>query len=554
MKRIKKILNFFMNNKFTIISIALLLFVFTYIYFQINIYITYDGAYYHSYLGYFNGLYRFANWDTVRGPGFPFLLLIFTKLFKDTGHGVLFGLYLFELSFLILSYYIIKRVLKENDYSVPNYVKILFGLLIIFNPYIVGYSHTLLTESIMPLIYVLVGIVCLNFYKYSFKEHKKKFIINSVLLCVLSTISYFIKQPYAPAVWMAIFITAILSGIYYKSFKAFLSKTLIFILALVFTFVSMSGWNLFLKLNGKTNDTTTVGLISGFADGMLYHFEKQETDNYCNSSVLQNYEFSKGDQKKLSEILPKIDEENTNELEFDKSWCSNIDIYNIYDFKRNYVESAVLFKTNGIASVSDTIKFLFKMYIKHPILSMHSYYKNYLAIVNLVNVRNIFNDFTPVGGITYNVSRENDGIAMATYYVDIPNAFWNQDPSYEFPEQVPNYPPDAMKDYVGTTTSNVTVSTLFNLLEPLAKFTFKFLMLFSIVYFIYGLINYIKYKQKQIYFVIVLFSGMAVVSTIFNALYAANIDRYVYVSYTLMLIVLLLTLINKKDLLKEGKK
>ena len=168
MKRIKKILNFFMNNKFTIISIALLLFVFTYIYFQINIYITYDGAYYHSYLGYFNGLYRFANWDTVRGPGFPFLLLIFTKLFKDTGHGVLFGLYLFELSFLILSYYIIKRVLKENDYSVPNYVKILFGLLIIFNPYIVGYSHTLLTESIMPLIYVLVGIVCLNFYKYSF--------------------------------------------------------------------------------------------------------------------------------------------------------------------------------------------------------------------------------------------------------------------------------------------------------------------------------------------------------------------------------------------------
>ena len=550
-KQLKKIWKYISDNKLAFIISFILLIIFTYIYFQFNIYITYDGAYYHSYLGYFNGLYPFSRWDTVRGIGFPLLLLIFTKLFGDTGRGVLFGLYLFEIAFLVTSYYLIKKVLKENKYEVPNYLKLLYILLIMFNSYIVGYSHTLLTESIMPFIYVFVGVICLNFYKKSYKKNKKEFIINASILCLLSIISYLIKQPYAPSVWMAIFITAVLSGFYFKSFKAFGCKAIVFILALILTFVSTSTWNLFLKLNGKTNDMTTVGLISGFADGMLYHVKKQSKENYCSSDILKKYKFNKSDSSTIKKIIPN----NSNlSIEDDNSWCDNLDIYNVYDFNQNYVESVVLFKPSGITTVGQTIKFLFRMYFSHPILAIHSYYKNYLAIINLVNVTNIFNDFTPFGGITYDVSRENEGVAMPVFYTNIPNNFWEQDPSYEFPEQVPNSPPIAMKDYVGVTTTNERVSTLFKLIEPLCKFTFKFLMLFSIVYFVYGFINYIKHEKKQIYFIITLFSGMAVVSIIFNALYAANIDRYVYVCYTLMLIVLLLTLVNKKELLKEEKK
>ena len=551
-KRINKILKYICNNKLKVIFSTLLLIIFTYIYFQLNIYITYDGAYYHSYLGYFNGLYPFSGWDTVRGPGFPFLLLIFTKLFGDTGRGVLFGLYLFEISFIILSYYIIKRVLKENKYEVPNYIKLLFIILIIFNPYIVGYSHTLLTESIMPFIYVLVGHVCLNYYKFSYKKDKKKFIINSIYLCLFSVIAYLIKQPYAPSIWMAIFITAILSGIYFKSFKAFWSKVIVFVLALMLTLVSTSTWNLFLKINGKTNNTTTVGLISGFADGMLYHVKKQHTEDYCNNNILNNYKFNKSDHNKIKNLLSNDNISDTNKENY--KWCNNISVYNIYDIKKNYVESVALYQKDGIVSVGDTVKFLFRIYFTHPILAIHSYYKNYLAIINLVNVTNKFSDFTPIGGITSEVLRENDDIAMAVFYTNIPNAFWKQDLSYKFPENVPNFPPIAMKNYTGTTTVNEKVSTLFNLIEPIAKFTFKFLMLFCIVYLIYGFINYIIYGHKQIYFIMVLFSGMTLVSIMFNALYAANIDRYVYVCYTLMLIVLLLTLINKKELLKEMKK
>ena len=551
-KRINKILKYVCNNKLKVILSTLLLVIFTYIYFQVNIYITYDGAYYHSYLGYFNGLYPFSGWDTVRGPGFPFLLLIFTKLFGDTGHGVLFGLYLFEIFFIILSYYLIKRVLNENKYEVPNYIKLLFIILIIFNPYIVGYSHTLLTESIMPFIYVLVGLICLNYYKLSFKKDKKKFIINSVYLCLLSVITYQIKQPYAPSIWMAIFITAILSGIYFKNHKAFCSKAIVFGLALMLTLVSTSTWNLFLKINGKNNDTTTVGLISGFADGMLYHVKKQQVEDYCNNDILNNYKFNKNDKNKIKKLLPNDNSNDT--IEENNNWCSNISVYNIYDIKNNYVESVALYQKDGIASVKDTITFLFRIYFTHPVLAMHSYYKNYLAIINLVNVTNKFSDFTPIGGITSEVLRENDEIAMATFYPNIPNTFWEQDLSYEFPPQVPNSPKVAMKNYTGKTTTNEKVSTLFNLILPIAKFTFKFLMLFCIVYLIYGFINYIKYGHKQIYFIMVLFSGMSLVSILFNALYAANIDRYVYVCYTLMLIVLLLTLINKKELLKERRK
>ena len=545
-KKTKKKLNYFLEYKYKIIAIILLLIIFTYLYFEINIFVTYDGAYYHSYLGYFNGEYPFSNWDTIRGPGFPLILLIITKLFGDTGFGVLFGFYLFELSFIILSYYIIKIILKENNYSVPNYIKVLFILLIILNPYIIGYSHTLLTESVMPLFYILLGIICLKIYKLKYNDDKKKFLIYSFILCFLSVFIYLIKQPYAPAAWMAIFITAILSGIYFKSFKIFLSKSLIFVFAIIMTILTVNGWNLFLKANGKVNEKTTISLISGFTNGMPYHFKKQQIDDYCNDNILNNYKFDKEDYDRISKLLLE-----SNNSSF---WCSNVDIYNVYDINMNYVESDALFKTKDYITVGETVKYLFRMYIHHPILSIHSYFKNYLAIVDLVNVVDIFSDYTPYGAITYDVSRENDGIAMATYFVGISNVFWNHQDNYEFPDNYPGYPPEDMKDYVGVTTNNTRVSTLFKLIEPLSKFSFKFLMSFSFLFLIYGFINFIKHEKKQIYFVIILFSGMAVVSTLFNALYAANIDRYIYVNYTLMLIVLLLTLINKKDLLKEEKK
>ena len=545
-KKVKKITNYFLDNKYKIVSVILLLIFFTYLYFQINLLVTYDGAYYHSYLGYFNGLYPFSNWDAVRGPGFPLILLIIIKLFGDTGFGVLFGLYLFEISFIILSYYVIKRVLNENNYDVPNYIKVLFILLIILNPYIVGYSHSLLTESIIPLFYILVGIICLNIYKLKYKDDKNKYLIESTLLCLLSVIIYLIKQPYAPAAWMAIFITAILSGIYFKSIRVFFSKSLIFVIAIVMTIVSVNGWNLFLKANGKIDEKTTTGLISGFTNGMPYHFKKQQLDDYCSDNILNYYKFNEEDSNKISELILESND-NT-------SWCSFVDIYNVYDLEMNYIESDALFKPKGYITIGETIKYLLRMYINHPILSFHSYYKNYLAIVDLVNVTDIFSDYTPNGGITYDVSRENDGIAMSIYFVGVSNVFWNHQENYVFPEHFPGYPPDTMKDYVNVTTNNSHVSTLFKLVEPLAKFTFKFLMSCSLLFFIYGLINYIKHGKKQIYFVMILFSGMAVVSTVFNALYAANIDRYIYANYTLMLIVLLLTLINKKDLLKEVKK
>ena len=116
-----------------------------------------------------------------------------------------------------------KSLIKENGLEQRQIVYwVLFIFFFLFNPLIIGYSHTLLTEAVTPFFYFLAAYLCLKWNEVDFKENQRKFIIYSIILILVGVFVWFIKQPYAPTYWGLLLITSFMSGIYHRKMRFFL--------------------------------------------------------------------------------------------------------------------------------------------------------------------------------------------------------------------------------------------------------------------------------------------------------------------------------------------
>lgn len=542
--KIHKLKNFIITNKKEIIVILLVFALLTYMFFQFRLFVTYDSSKYYEYMGFFTGKYPISQWDPVRGPIYPFIIFIFTSLFGNNHFGVLFGNYLIYIGMMIMAYIIMKKLFKDiYKKDIPIYLWILFIVLFVFNPIMIGYQHLMLTESVIPIVLFASSLLCINFYSMKFSDNRKKYIIISIVLCVLSAIAYFIKQPFAPIVWISIFITAVLSAIYLKSWKEFGIKVLIFVCSMFFTFVSLMCWNGVIRLNDR-NDVnnsasamTARGIIS-----MEYNFKREEKNSFCNDRFLSNHYLESNDYN--------IIKNNMN----DNNWCDKIEVYNVYNRKLEYVRTEVLFKKNKEVGLFESIGFLFKLWFKYPIYAMQSYYQSYLTITDLQNIADKFGDYTPVAGISDDVKRENNDLALIIYHKGYNNVYWDTNSDEPvFPNALKINPHKDMKSFETKTSDNEDASVIMRLLSPTANTLFKFLMTFSFVFMIYSFIKFIMYKNVN-YFVMTLFSGMAFTNIMFNVLFGANIDRYVYPTYIFMILVLILCFADKREYNKRKVK
>ena len=543
-KKLESIKKFIITNKVELLIIFCVLIALTYMFFQFRLFVTFDSSKYYEYLSYLKGKLPMSQWDPVRGPIYPIVILIFTTLFGNNHFGMLFGNYIIYIAMIYIGYKILKKVFQDiYKKDVPIYLWILFIVLFVFNPIMIGYQHLMLTESIIPIVFFASSLLCLKFYTISFKENKKKYIIYSIVLCLLSTIAYFIKQPFAPVVWMSIFITAVLSGIYLKSWKEFGIKLLVFVFSLIFTFISLMCWNSIIKLNdGNDPSNSATAMTARGLIGMPYHFKSEEKESYCNNSFLTYHTLESSDYDKVKTLMKSSD------------WCKKIDVYNVYDNGQNYKKTEIIFKKDENISLFESVGFLLKLWFKYPVYSIHSYYENLLTITDLENIVDKFGDYTPVAGIESDVKRENNDLALVIFNKGYNNVYWepnNDEPI--FPEALKINPSVDMNDYETTTSDNQRASVIMRLLSPVSVTLFKFLMTFSFIFMIYAFIKFIKNKNIS-YFVVTLFSGMAVTNVMFNVLFAANIDRYVYPTYIFMLLAFIICFADKREYNKKKVK
>lgn len=524
----------------SIIAILFILIITISIFMKFTLLITVDGSSYYQYLKYFEGKASFGEWPTVRGFSFPFIIFLITKIFGNSIRGILIGFLLFFLGMAFFAYKILKILIKENDLEYRQIIYwVLFVFFFLFNPLIIGYSHTLLTEAVTPFFYILAAYLCLKWNEIEFKDNKKKFIIYSIILILIGVFVWFIKQPYAPAYWGLLLISSVMSGIYHRKLKFFLQKIPVFFFCLVCTVLSIIAWNQFLTLNGKSEiEFDNSQMMANASIGFVYHYRELKKQDFCNINVIQN---KKMDEKSKNKIL-ELEKSNEN-------WCDYLVLYDIYDLNLNYIETDGIIKKNENKSFQEVIGFYLKSIIKHPILVMHSYYENYLVLLNLERAK----EYNLSGVIEADVKGENHGTGYIVLKEGYKNCWWQWQDWNSISENMQQLV-TGMNQFESNTNTGSKVSIIMQILEKGSDLTFTIFLYLSLPVCIYGFIMSIIKKRDKSYFMITVLSGSAFIGIFFHVFTVALLDRYCYPVYPLMLLCMIIMCMDKskKYVLKDN--
>jgi len=376
-----KIIDFFkklsLKNYLNIVVVLLLIISSTYIFFQYKMIIFPDsiGYYHNAYI--IMGIKNLSEWLTVRGFGFPLIITFWIKLFGDTSLGMLIGSYTAYLTMIIIIGYLIQKYIKLNEINNKLLYFFLYIIIIVFNPLIIGYNHTLLTEAVMPAIYFAEVLLCLKWYESTLRQNKKSIIILNIIFILLGILIWFIKQPFIVAYIVGLLITAICSAIKNKSWKILAQKLLTILICLVTLFICLKIWNSFISNNISTqnspSDLNNKYLNNKFISGLNVFYYGVSKDTFCNTNYIEKADFSNKEKEKIYLL---IEEESEN-------WCSYIKVFEIKELNGAHVATEILYSNNGNFNLESRLSFLVKNVIKHPTYVLRSYLYNYLAIADI---------------------------------------------------------------------------------------------------------------------------------------------------------------------------
>ena len=257
----------------------------TIMFFTYSVTITHDSAHYlwlTSLLTKSEGIFQY--WDIARGPVFPLFIKICNKLFGKNINGLLIGMYVFYVMMLIGCYYIYKDTLKNEKYfgkKMKIFYTIGFVILILINPMIFGYYHTLLTEFIGITVAIISCSISWKLIQFDAKENKKKYILETVFLAILSMLMWLLKQPYVGTVIFPLITASIISFIRNPKFYNFVQRAISILICCIAIFVGVQIWNFVIKIGNVEIDNTRTS--SGFlASGIMNGIPKENIEEDSN--------------------------------------------------------------------------------------------------------------------------------------------------------------------------------------------------------------------------------------------------------------------------------
>ncbi len=538
--KIEKFRTLSLSQVLILLIVFILLFITIYVFMQFTLLITVDSTKYYKYLEIFNGKSSFAFWDTTRGFGFPIVLFFITKIFGDSIIGILIGFLLFYLGMIYCAAKIIANLIKNNNLEKRQAVYwVFFIIFFLFNPLIIGYSHIMLTEAIVPFFYMLTSLLCLNWNRITLQRNKKKFIKYAIVFIILGSFIWFIKQPYAVAYWSMLGLTSILSGIYHGNFKVFVHKIMVLLLCLIFTFLSIQIWNGFLKINGKQSNTQLsrfdgITNTSIFANdltlGYRYHYKRVYKEEFCSLKYINSLKLSDKNKQRINNLIKS-----------NSAWCNYLSIFNIHDINGNYLETDVIIQKDKQINLWESLSFYFRSLIGHPILVLNSYYHDYLTILDFEYTVQGISEYIPTGILDSTVYSENHGAGYGTFNEGISNCWWNHSDTNRERYLKMEVNMSHYEDYL----KKNSLSTIMKILSKFSDITFMFFLYFSFPIFVYGLVMSIKKKNNLSYFMITILSGSSFFNILFHIMMAAIVDRYCYPIYPLMLLCIIIMMMDK---------
>lgn len=499
-----------MKNKlkryFPLIMIVLV----TIFYFEYSVTVLWDSAHYMNYVSIFEGNLAWNQWDVVRGPVFPLIIYLGNFVFGKTSQGLLMNTYLYYVVMIIFCYRILREFFlndKKTSIKKQNIIIVLFiFLMIIINPIIFGFYHSLLTEFVAITLSVISCYYAYKLLGVDFFEERKKYLLLIGVFVVLTIFSWFLKQPYVSCGLFAFVISLFISVLEKRNLKNVVVRICSLLICVLCLGITIVGWNKILASTGNNPDTGR-NPTNSLGTQMINAIDFLEVDV---SEEVYKSDYIKGSKLSKKEQVELLISDNKNYV-----------IVNIYDGERIVDADYILTKDEyGNIGTIDSLLYVTKIFFKKPIQVMESYLTNYLSIIDIYST-------STDNGVGYQSNKKIDltfsneisTIAYRPYIYAGSNIFYMTDEMY-----------DRVKCYEQT---NYVFKGLNFIMRKLGL---VFLGIFKLVFFLLPIMlvgsiimrfvtkKEVIYKKKLNLIIILL--GFSFLHVLLHTVTGALIDRY----------------------------
>lgn len=255
-------------------------------------------------------------------------------------------MFIFYILMLVGCYYIYKDTIKDEEHfnkKVKYIFIVLFLLAVPFNPMVIGYYHTLLTEFVAMTFSIIGCYLAWKWMDINFKENRVKYCIYTLVLAILTAIAWQLKQPYVTTILFPIIIAGIVSFVRNVNLKNFLQRLATIIICIIVLVISIKIWNLILRKNNVTikENRTSAGFLASGIIGGIKSYSTQDIKELDSIEEIEECEkITEEDKTKIKDIL-----ENK----------SDYKSYGVIDInEENY---KVIYSKGNIISTKEAIKF-----------------------------------------------------------------------------------------------------------------------------------------------------------------------------------------------------
>lgn len=345
----------------------------TIMFFTYSVTITYDTSHYlwlTSLMTRADGI--FSNWDVARGPIFPLFIKVCTKLFGKNVNGLLVGMYIFYVLMILGCYCIYKDTIKYEKFlgrKMKSVFLVAFVILVLINPMIIGYYHTLLTEFIAITIAIISCYISWKIMDINLKENKILYIVETLLLAILATVMWLLKQPYVGTVIFPLLSASVIAFIREPKLWNFVQRLFSILICIITIFAGIKTWNFITKIGNVKIDAsrTSEGFLAAGIIGGMTDYKTENSKNFdTNDKILQSDKISESDKQKMIEVLDGKSEYKS---------------YRVMDVMKDKYE--IVYSKGEVTSTGEAMKYWIQKLAENPKLILSGYVSNYLATTSL---------------------------------------------------------------------------------------------------------------------------------------------------------------------------
>ena len=336
--------------------------IYTVIFFQEHLFLTWDSSVYFGMSLALGTNLVSGVWHPLRGLSFPLLLRLFEPFGYQNKYLIMCLLYVF---FIILLRYLYKigkdlNIFKNIKEKIIYVVGIV--MLVILNPYVFLYYHTILTEFvIMTLSMVLVYLLYKNIF-FDFSKNKKKCLINGVLLTLIIVFLYHTKQSFVGLLLLELFLGLLVGCIKHFNYRDILYRVGTLLFCGLVLFGSVKIWD---------REMTKVGV-----DGTTEVAERDRANKRLFYGITELKEVGNKDNFNIDIIKKEKDKKEINKVINNESKYKDFTIYE----KGN---SQYVLYTKGSYSLKEQVPLYIKIVITHPFMVIKSYaYGIYKSVIS----------------------------------------------------------------------------------------------------------------------------------------------------------------------------